>query len=313
MKKWGKILATIIIVILIVIIGVGIYTYNLLGKTKKVELNKDGLGINQAVNSEAEDAGVINIALFGKDEPKGTAGRSDAVMILTIDKKHNDVKLSSIMRDSYVEVKGHGKTKLTHAYAYGGPELAINTINTNFDLNIDKFISVNFTTLPEIIDKLGGVEIDIKPGDLKWINGYIDSLNSYNHTNVPHITELGPQLLNGTQATAYSRIRYSGGDQMRTERQRTVLEAVFSKIKVMPKTELPSILNELMPMLETNMSSTELIGLGMDIEKIDPKTMKQEMFPNDQSGHGEMIDGVYYQVFNKDMTTKNMHNFIFNS
>ncbi|MGL5414430.1 MAG: LCP family protein [Clostridium sp.] len=313
MKKWGKVLAVIIVLIILVFIGVGVYTYNLLGKTKKVNLNRDGLGINQIVNEEAKNSEITNIALFGKDEPKGTAGRSDAIMILTIDKKHNEVKLSSIMRDSYVDVKGHGQTKLTHAYAYGGPELAINTINTNFDLNIDKFISVNFTTLPEIIDKLGGVKIDIKPGDLEWINGYIDSLNSYNHTDVAHITKLGPQLLNGTQATAYSRIRYSGGDQMRTERQRTVLEAVFNKIKVMPKTKLPSILNELMPMLETNMSSTELIGLGMEIEKIDPTTMKQDMFPNDQNGHGEMINRVYYQVFNKPEVVKNMHNFIFNS
>ncbi|MDZ7548740.1 LCP family protein, partial [Clostridium perfringens] len=136
-------------------------------------------------------------------------GRSDSIMILTLDSVHNKLKLTSIMRDSYVNIPGRGLDKINHAYAFGGPELAVRTLNENFDLNIKEFMAVDFTSLPTIIDKLGGVTINIIPEEI---------------SHIPGITSAGNQVLNGKQALAYSRIRYaSGGDYKRTERQRTVV------------------------------------------------------------------------------------------
>ena len=168
MATWKKVIIGVVVAIIVIIAaGMG-YVYSTLNKTNKVKLDNDSLGLNQNTQSTDKKDDIINIALFGLDAPNGEVGRSDADLILTIDKKHHKLKLTSIMRDSYVDVKDHGMTKLTHAYAYGGPELALNTINTNFDLAIDKFITVNFTSLPKVIAKLGGVDINLTAGDLKY-------------------------------------------------------------------------------------------------------------------------------------------------
>lgn len=311
MATWKKVVIGIVIAILVIIgLGAG-YVYAMLNKTNKVELNKNNLGINEEAQNEATKSDITNIALFGIDAPQGQVGRSDADMILTIDNKHNKIKLTSLMRDSYVNVKGHGMTKLTHAYAYGGPELALNTINTNFDLNIDKFITVNFTSLPNVINKLGGIDMNITKGDLKYINGYIDSINNYDHTNSPHITSTGMQHLDGVQATAYCRIRYDGGDQRRTERQRRVITAVFDKIKNSPVTDYPGILNQLLPLVTTNISSNEFISLGKDIIDTGANKIDELRVPCDKHENGKLIKGVYYMTFDIPAETKELHKFIF--
>ena len=301
-----------IVIAILVIIGLGAgYVYAMLNKTNKIELNKNNLGINEEAQNEATKSDITNIALFGVDAPQGQIGRSDAVMILTIDNKHNKIKLTSLMRDSYVNVKGHGMTKLTHAYAYGGPELALNTINTNFDLNIDKFITVNFTSLPNVINKLGGINMNITKGDLKYINGYIDDINKKDHTNSPHIAGIGMQHLDGVQATAYCRIRYDGGDQRRTERQRRVINAVFDKIKNSPVTDYPGILNQLLPLVTTNISSNEFISLGKDIIDTGANKIDELRVPCDKHENGKLIKGVYYMTFDIPAERKELHKFIF--
>ncbi len=311
MATWKKVIIGIVVAIIVIIAaGMG-YIYSTLSKTNKVELNKDSLGLNQNAQSADKKDDIINIALFGVDAPNGQAGRSDADLILTIDKKHHKLKLTSIMRDSYVDVKGHGMTKLTHAYAYGGPELALNTINTNFDLAIDKFITVNFTSLPKVIDKLGGVDINLTQGDLKYINGYIENLNNINKTNAPKIDSTGMHHLDGTQALAYCRIRYDGGDQRRTERQRTVLEAVLEKMKDTPATQYPGILNELLPLVTTNISSNEFISLGKDILDTGATQFEDLKVPCDKHEDGKMINGVYYMTYDLQAETKELHKFIY--
>ena len=215
------------------------------------------------------------------------------------------------MRDSYVDVKDHGMTKLTHAYAYGGPELALNTINTNFDLAIDKFITVNFTSLPKVIDKLGGVDINLTPGDLKYMNGYIKNLDNINKTDSPDINSTGMHHLDGTQALAYCRIRYDGGDQRRTQRQRTVLQAVFKKMKDTSVTQYPAILNELLPLVTTNISANEFISLGKDIADTGATQFEDLKVPCDKHEDGKMIDGVYYMTYDLKAETKELHKFIY--
>lgn len=298
-----KIALWVIGILLVIIIGVVasgyFYLNHLISKTIEIKINKENIGVTDEVEeklSQYSDS-IVNIALFGIDSNDNEDGRSDSIMIATIDNANKKLKLTSIMRDSYVDIEGHGNDKINHAYAFGGPELAINTLNRNFDLNIKDFISVNFSTLPKIIDKLGGVDIEITEEEVPHISG-IDSP--------------GLHTLNGAQALQYSRIRYAtGGDYRRTERQRTVLNSVFIKILQMNISTYPTLLNEILPMVETNLKSSDILELGSEVLKMGKSTLEQERFPRDEYCQGQIIDGIYYLVFDKAATVEQIHNYIF--
>ena len=313
MAPWKKVVISLIILV-IVVAGAGYaYIYTTINKTNKVEINKDDLDISSDVEENSKNKNIKNIALFGVDATDGEAGRSDSIMVITIDKDHKKLKVTSIIRDSYVEIPGRsGKDKINHAYAFGGPELAVKTLNKNFKLNITEFASVNFTSLPKIIDLIDGIELDITNEELKYINMYIDNINNANSTNSPHITEAGKQKVDGTQALAYSRIRYTeGGDFERTHRHRTVLTALFSKFSSLPVTSYPSVLNELLPLINTNLGNNEILSLAKDSVSLKSGGLIQERFPKDDDGKGEMINGVYYYVFDIDDTANKVYNYIF--
>lgn len=299
-KKRSKLKITILVIIGIIIITIGggfLYVNSKLNKVQKVEINKDNLSIDKSIEDDKQKSEIKNIALFGIDAPKGQVGRSDAVMILTIDRLHNKLKLTSIMRDSYVDVPGHGNTKLTHAYAYGGPELAIKTLNENFKLNIEDFMAVNFTSMPEIIDKLGGVKINVTKEEIQ---------------HIPGVTHAGLQTLNGAEALAYSRIRHAtGGDYQRTERQRVVLEAIFNKMHNTPKSEYPSLIDTFLPYIKTNMSSTDMMGLATDAMPLMKSKLETARFPLNGYCEGKMMDGVWYLVFNKNDTLDQIQSYIY--
>ena len=303
MKKRSQVVLWIlgvVISILLVTIG-GIYSYgnHLFNKIEKIEIDKSDVGIKDEVEEKlsAYSDSVINIALFGIDAEDGGVGRSDSIIIATIDTTHKKLKLTSIMRDSYVTIEGHGDDKINHAYAFGGPQLAIKTLNENFDLNIDDFVAVNFTTLPKIIDMLGGVTIDITSEEV---------------SHIPGIDTAGTYTLTGEQAPAYSRIRYaSGGDYVRTDRQRTVLSKVFEKILSINFTQYPSLLSEILPMVQTNLDYSEILNLGNEVLKMGVTTLEQERFPRDGYCEGKMIDKIYYLTFDKENTVQQLHDYIF--
>ena len=303
MKKRSKVVLWIlgvVISILLVTIG-GIYSYgnHLFNKIEKIEIDKSDVGIKDEVEEKlsAYSDSVINIALFGIDAEDGGVGRSDSIIIATIDTTHKKLKLTSIMRDSYVTIEGHGDDKINHAYAFGGPQLAIKTLNENFDLNIDDFVAVNFTTLPKIIDMLGGVTIDITSEEV---------------SHIPGIDAAGTYTLTGEQALAYSRIRYaSGGDYVRTDRQRTVLSKVFEKVLSINFTQYPSLLSEILPMVKTSLDYSEILNLGNEVLKMGVTTLEQERFPRDGYCEGKMIDKIYYLTFDKENTVQQLHDYIF--
>lgn len=195
-------ISTILAIIIIVAVGGYIYINKTLDKVESIEVNTDNIGINTETKEEFKE--IKNIALLGIDSrDDDLVGRSDSIMILTLDSVHNKIKLTSIMRDSYVNIDGHGMDKINHAYAFGGAELSLKTLNESFDLNISEVMVVNFTSLVNIIDKIGGVNINITYEDASHISG---------------ISSPGKYLLNGNQVLAYSRIRYAtGGDYKRTE------------------------------------------------------------------------------------------------
>lgn len=317
-SKGKKITLWILGIILFVVLGTaaGTYTYvnSLFNKMEKVEIDKENVGITEEVEEKLSkyDGSIINIALFGIDASDGGVGRSDSIMIATIDTTHKKLKLTSIMRDSYVSIDGHGLDKINHAYAFGKSELAIKTLNENFDLNISEFAAVNFSTLPKIIDKIGGIELDIDSEELTYINGYISDINNVNGTSSASITSTGLQHVDGTQAMGYCRIRYtSGGDYKRTERHREVLSKIFEKILNMSPTNYPSLLNELLPMVSTSLDASEILDLGNQVLKIGNTSLEQERFPLDGYCEGKMINGIYYLTFEKEATVNQLHDYIF--
>ncbi|MDK0629703.1 LCP family protein [Clostridium perfringens] len=298
--KNSKIKYIILALILVILglIGVSTYYINLkINKVEKVEINRENLSINE--KQVKEENHIKNIALFGIDAPKEKVGRSDAIMILTLDEEHKVMKLTSIMRDSYVDIPGHGDDKITHAYAFGGPELAMKTLNENFKVNVEDFMAVNFTSLPEIIDKLGGVKINIIPEEIH---------------HIPGITSPGEQVLNGEQALAYSRIRYAtGGDYKRTERQRVVLEAVFENLKSTPTKEYPSLIDDFLPYIETNMSSMDMIKLATDVAPLVKGNLETARFPLDGYCDGKMINGIWYLVYDRQATLNQIQEYIYDN
>ncbi|MFR2264632.1 MAG: LCP family protein [Clostridium sp.] len=303
MKRGSKIVLIIIGIIigvfLISIGGVYIYGRHIYNKVEKVEVDKEEVGITEEVEEKLSpyNNSVINIALFGVDSDDGSTGRSDSIIIATIDTIHKKLKLTSIMRDSYVNISGIGNDKINHAYAFGGPQLAIKTLNENFDLNIQDFVAVNFDSLPKIIDMLGGVTIDVTEEEVSHISG-INSAGTYN--------------LTGAQALAYSRIRYAtGGDYVRTERQRTILTKMYEKILSINPTQYTSLLNEGLSMLQTSLDYSKILELGTEVLKMGVTTLEQERFPLDGYCQGEIINGVYYLIFNKSLTVEQLYNYIF--
>ena len=331
-NKAKKYIKYILITLLFLILGISAVSAltinNYLNKINKVTLDNTNTE-NSDINSEYEDLSnfsdsdieniipkntdIKNIAIFGIDGTDGEPCRSDCIMILTVDNIHDKIKLSSIIRDSYVNIPTRKtKDKINHAYAFGGPSLAIETLNENFGLDISKFASVNFSSFPKIIDSVGGISLDITDDETKYINEYIDQINYLNETSSPNITTSGVQPIDGTQALAYSRIRYTdGGDFERSHRQRIVIEKLFEKLKGISITRYPEILNNLLPLIKTNLSNTEILSVGMDINFLKDNGIIQARFPEDQDADGKMISGVYYYVFDEQATKNKIHEFIY--
>lgn len=323
-KKMPLWVRTILIITLIalVTIGGGIwYSYYQLSKvsTTIISKNNKDLGIKPVVLEKVknkklvEGKDIINIAFFGVDRKyKNDPSRSDSIMILTIDELHKKIKMSSVMRDTYVDIKDHGKTKINHAYAYGGPQLAIRTLNENFNLDIKNFVTVDFYSLESIIDQLGGVSINVKSDEVSLINSYMREVANLEKQTFKPVTKIGIQNLDGKQAVAYSRIRYTaGGDYVRTERQRTVLSALLAKVQGAGKLEFPFIVEKLLPYTQTSMSSIDIMKLGTAIFTSGIKTLDQERFPVDSYSTGKTIGGVWYLVTDIKATTMQIHKYIY--
>ena len=257
-----------IICILAIIMGVavGVFIYNKYKKINYVEL--ENIEVNEGVKEQLK--GYRNIAILGIDARANVydGSRSDCIIIASINQDTKEIKLVSVYRDTYVYIDGYGYDKITHAYAFGGPQLTLNTINKNFDLNITEFVAVNFDAVVEIIDAIGGVNISIEQEEIKHINNYINGVNSQMHRNDPHINEVGVHNLSGVQALAYSRIRYTeGGDYKRTERMREVLNAAFEKSKGFGLDKINNLVDMLLPKVYTNIKPTEIVANIPEVSK----------------------------------------------
>ncbi len=259
------IIIVIIILVLVATIFVAgyIFLHSKLDKLNYVDLSKEQIYIDEKVEEDLEE--YRNIALLGIDARADTFDlgyRSDCIMIISINQKTNKVKIASVYRDIYMDVEGYGRDKITHAYAYGGPQLSLSTLNKNLDLNISEFVAVNFDTVRVAVNSIGGVTINVDDQEVKYINSYINALNKQFGTNSANITVPGTYNLDGVQALAYSRIRYTaGGDYKRTERMREVLTKAFDKAKSINVMELNKLTDIIFPHISTNINKNEIINL----------------------------------------------------
>lgn len=289
LRIFGKIML-IILVILIVLLGIGAgvgiwYVHDKLGRLNYVDIDENAIEVNAGVNDQLNE--YRTIAIFGVDSRnnelvKGT--RSDCIILATINEKTKEVNLTSVYRDTYLEITGRDLDKITHAYAYGGAALALSSLNTNLDLNIKEFITVNFESVIDIVNAVGGVNINITSAELQQINQLIGNKAS-------HITKTGTQTLNGVQALAYGRIRYTaGGDYKRTERMRDIMMAVVNKAKKMSVSQLNALADKLLPVVYTNISANEIISLIPQLTSY--KITDSTGWPYDTKG--ATINGVWY-------------------
>lgn len=220
-------------------------------------------GADLAVQEKA-DSSVTNIALFGVDADNDGTRRADCIMVLSVDSADGKVKVTSLMRDSKVEIDGHDKGKLNHAYSYGGPALAIRTINQNFNLNIAHYAQVDFSQMANLIGALGGVVIDVKENELKELNKFIGEYCRAAKAEECPVEKAGVQTLNGIQAMSYGRIRKggTGDDWGRVERQAVVLEAMFQRVQGMSPTEIIQLVPKMLKYVTSDLSMMEITKLA---------------------------------------------------
>ena len=268
LKVFGIIVLILVILLIAIIGGTYFYIHDKLSKIQHVDIDISQLDISDQV--EENLSGYRNIALFGIDsrsvDDYGTGNRSDCIIIASINEKTKEVKLMSVYRDTYVQIEGHGLDKITHAYSYGEAPLAISTLNTNLDLNIKEFVTVNFDAVAEAINELGGVTITVTQDELQYINAYVRGTSNNTGIQSEEVTKSGTQTLNGIQAVAYARIRYtSGGDYKRAERMRTVVEAMFNKLKTKSLGEINAFADSILPKIYTNITANDIIAMVPDL------------------------------------------------
>lgn len=225
--------------------------------------------LRQTIESNADTVlssdKVYNVLLVGHDSrSKDTRGRSDAMILVSINKETEEIIMTSIMRDCYVYIPGYGNNRINAAYAYGGGNLLMETIETNFNIEVNHYAAINFFAFMEVIDAVGGVEITVSDAEVKVMNSYIRELNDLqgNPKEQDTLDCGGTYNLNGIQALGYSRVRYVGNaDYERTERQRRVLEAVLTKVKGGSLSELNDLLNTVLPNIKTDIDEATMLRL----------------------------------------------------
>ena len=299
MRLYFKTLAiTLAVCVGLMGVGYGAFLY-MVGGLNRSDINEENLSANEGIE------GVINIALYGVDSRNNDyVGRSDAIMICSVNGKTGKIKLISIARDTYVSVPGYYNTRINHAYAYGGAELAIQTLNENFGMDVTDYVTVNFESLADIIDEMGGVTIDVSEEERFQINAYLERGES--------LKEIGMVKLNGAQAVSYSRIRKVGDDSMRTSRQREVLAALFDKAMEINPLSYPSYVRKFSPMVETSLSNDEMLKIATAVIGGGSVSLEQAAFPNDHIySSGQTIDGAWYYVYDLEQATDMLHQYIY--
>lgn len=252
---------------------------------------------NMLENAEelVSDDNVLNILLIGCDARSKTGrGRSDSMILLSINKNTKKVIMTSFLRDTWVNIPGVGNQRLNAAYFFGGPKLLIKTMESNFHIRIDKYVRVNFYSFIDTVDAIDGVDIDVTEEELEYLNDYVKHENKLlgNNENDNLVKKTGKQTLNGIQALAYARIRYVGTDFARTQRQRTVMNEIFRKAKKLSLTEMNDFLEKVLPNVTTNLEKGQIFSLILNASDYLSYERTDQSIPNLGSFKNMVIDGM---------------------
>lgn len=255
-----------------------------------------------------EDDRIINILLVGSDK-RATwtqTGRSDSAMIATLDLKHKKLKLTSLMRDMYLTIPGYGENRFNAAYSFGGVSLMYETIASNFGIRLDGYAVVDFSAFKKVINTIGGVKITLTDEEYRYLT------TAYKRGSVLDL-QPGTNVMNGEQALAYTRIRQDAqGDFGRTERQRKVLQAIFTEAKSMSLAELISLAEELMPYISTDLTNDQIMSYMQSVLMLGTTQIDQMRIPIDNSYEQRRINNMAVLVPDMETNVNALQDFIYN-
>ncbi len=276
-KSWSttKKVVLSLVMVLVILIGTVLGFYKHI-KNKIYVKKEPSISNNDSEFKEVE--GITNVLLIGVDaRDLDEPCRSDSMIIATLDNNNKKVKLTSLFRDTLVDIPGHGEAKLNSAYMLGGPELLMKTVKETYNVNIDKYIIINFWGFETIVDYIGGIEVDVKDYQLEELNKYIGESTGGNDCPVE---KAGIQTLNGKQALSYARIRYNVGDEYeRTDRQREVIFKVIEKLQNTKPSKYLGVMNTMLEYIKTNIDPLEALNMAYTIYKFPSLDVEQLQIP----------------------------------
>ena len=316
LKTWQKVLICFAGVLVCLSLSAGIYVAAKWSKIDTQKIKADDLIINQEVKQNTEldlGEGYTNIALFGVDSRDGNLGkgnRTDCIIIASLNNETKEVRMVSVYRDTLLDLSDGSYQKCNAAYSYGGPVQAINMLNMNLDLDIQDYVTVDFGAIADAIDLLGGVEIDVKDEELRYLNKFLNETARSAGKEAHPVEKSGLQLLDGTQATTYARIRSTaGGDFTRTERQRLVIEKMVEKARTTDLLTINNIIDKVFPQVSTSLTLPEILNYATAYSEY--KLTENEGFPFDKTT--DTISGLGSIVIPQDLVSNvtKLHAFLF--
>lgn len=286
----------------------------LASKLSKIETTKlDPEALNVSEEARQRGTGYLNVALFGvdsRDNELEKDTRSDTIMIASLNRETMEVKISSVYRDTLLEQSDGTLNKANAAYSFGGPEAAVAMLNKNLDMDIEHYVTVNFNSLIDVIDAVGGVEIDVQEEEIPYICGYAMEIMRVTGKESAGVTEPGLQTLNGIQATAYARIRYTAEDDFkRAERQRDVLTKIVGKLQGASLAQINKIIDKVFPEVSTNFTLAEILEYAKDA--FDYKLGETIGFPFDKTTDTLANIGSVVIPVTLDKNVEQLHKFFY--
>ena len=246
---------------------------------------------------------VFNILLIGSDtREEGGVGRSDAMILVSINQKTKKIYLTSFLRDSYVHVPGYGNTRMNHSFAYGGPDLLEETIEENFKVHVDRYVAVDFYSFMDVVDVLGGVYLEVTEEEQEVTNEYIWSMNKLTGEDwwTDYIWNPGYQHLNGKQALCYARNRYVGNDYERTQRQRNIINILMNEAFHSSPSTLVELAQVILPQITTDLTKSEILNYAANAAAYMDYEIVQQQIPATGTYSGATISGMSVISMNMD-------------
>lgn len=311
MSVLGKIAIVLCILLLLVVFAAIAVVYSKIDKMDFKNLDPDKLSINEGY--EYDETGYLNVALFGLDkrenvEEMGT--RSDTIIIASLNRETKEVKMSSVYRDTLLQMDDGTYNKANAAYAFGEEEEAVAMLNRNLDMDISHYVTVDFSAMVDMIDAVDGIDVEVTEEEIPYLNNYACEIIENTGIDTWGITEPGYQHLTGVQATAYARIRATEGDDFRrTERQRLVLTKIAEKAQSVSLSSLNMMIDRVLPKVRTNFTLPEILAYAKDVKKYTIGETLGFPFDLDTMYYGEAGDSVVPD--NLEDNVKQLHEFLF--